>query len=304
MDDQPPPLVSGDIDLTGFGGFMLDVNKLLASQLVAICTPEEGWAALMLWCRAWQQKPHGSLPNDEKVLRVFAQVASDAKWKKLRPVAMRGFYLCSDGRYYHATIACEVEKAWLKRLAYRKDHDRVKKFRASKKGGDPANDLPDDETPVLPVTLRVEGTGTGTGTEIEQAAGADEITPEPKVLNPLLAQFATGRKPARGHDSWGWKAWADRQPDIERPPRDDGPPEKLNGWHVWDCVRAVCEAAGLNEHWRGPLNALGDWLRADLCVTSSEVRAAITAQADRMRGKGEVPRSLAVFDAVVRGAAT
>ncbi|MCW6512625.1 hypothetical protein [Lichenifustis flavocetrariae] len=72
MSDLPDPLVSPDVDLRGFSGFMLDVDRLLTSELVALGTPEECWAALMLWCRAWKQSPPASLPDDDRVLAAFS----------------------------------------------------------------------------------------------------------------------------------------------------------------------------------------------------------------------------------------
>lgn len=116
MTDLPDPLVPADVDLRGFTGFMLDVERLLASELVALGTPEECWFAMMLWCRAWQQHPPASLPNDERVLAAFSRAGG--KWKKVREIALRGFVLCSDGRLYHKVLSEEAKTAWEKRKKY------------------------------------------------------------------------------------------------------------------------------------------------------------------------------------------
>ena len=127
----PDPFVPAEVELHGMAGFRLDVNRLLASELVAIGTPEECWAALMLWCRAWQQTPAGSLPNEERLLAAFSN--AKARWPKVRAMAMRGWVECSDGRLYHRVVAEEVLKAWRKRLSYREDQDRLKRWRQAKK---------------------------------------------------------------------------------------------------------------------------------------------------------------------------
>lgn len=105
----PAPLVPADTDISGLPGFLLDVEKLFASELWALSTPEEFKAAVALWGRAWQQSPPGSLPNDDRILSRFSGAGS--RWKKVREMALRGFVLCSDGKYYHKTLAADVLRA-------------------------------------------------------------------------------------------------------------------------------------------------------------------------------------------------
>ncbi|WCM21393.1 YdaU family protein [Paraburkholderia bryophila] len=172
MNDLPEPLVPSDVDLRGFTGFMLDVERLLASELVALGTPEECWFALMLWCRAWQQQPPASLPNDERVLAAFSRAG--AKWKKVRDIVLRGFVLCSDGRLYHKVLAEEALTAWEKRKKYQErsakanakrwaDHGDKESYKDAKDSptrmqeGVQQGDQKDSKTP--PVEVEVEGTG-------------------------------------------------------------------------------------------------------------------------------------------------
>lgn len=129
----PDPLVASDVDLDGFPGFMLNVDRFLSSELVALCTPEEGWSAFNLWCRAWKQQPPASLPNDERLLAAFS--GAGKRWKAVRPMALRGFVLCSDGRLYHRVLAAEANEAWRRRLKFR---ERSEKANAKRwKGGEP-----------------------------------------------------------------------------------------------------------------------------------------------------------------------
>src|SRR5690349_20469882 len=97
---------------------MFDVDRFLASELAALATPEEGWAAFFLWCRAWKQTPPGSLPDDDRVLASFSNTGK--RWPKVRAMALRGFVRCGDGRLYHRVLCAEVGVAWKRR----QEHDR------------------------------------------------------------------------------------------------------------------------------------------------------------------------------------
>lgn len=186
MSDLPDPLVPMEVDLTGFDGFMLNVERLLASELVALGTPEQCWFAMMLWCRAWQQKPHASLPNDERVLAAFSRAGS--KWKKSRDIILRGFVLCSDGRLYHKTLSEEALVAWEKRQKYKirsskgnaarwgKDDDKDSKSDPSRiQEGDQQGGRKDSFNHPVEVEVEVEGKtknlSVPTGTDADASIG-------------------------------------------------------------------------------------------------------------------------------------
>lgn len=132
----PDPFVAATCDCTDLDGFMLNVERLLASELVAIGTPEECWAALMLWCRAWKQIPAGSLPNDERILASFS--GAGRRWAKVRGVALHGFVLCTDGRLYHRFLCAEASRAYARKLAFQgkreTDRKRLSKWREDRGG--------------------------------------------------------------------------------------------------------------------------------------------------------------------------
>jgi uncharacterized protein YdaU (DUF1376 family) len=109
MSELPEPLTTVDHNIEGFQGFMLDTDRLLASELWALSTGEEFKAAMSLWCRAWKQSPAGSLPDDEKVLAAFS--GAHARWRKVRDAALRGFVKCNDGRLYHRFLCEDVVRA-------------------------------------------------------------------------------------------------------------------------------------------------------------------------------------------------
>lgn len=132
--DRPAPLIHADVDCTDLDGFMLNVERLMASELVALSSHEVIAAALFLWCRAWKQTPAASLPDDDRVNSAFCRLPL-AKFKKLKGEIMRGFVKCSDGRLYHAFLAQEALKAFERKLAFQdrrqRDAKRLQKWRTS-----------------------------------------------------------------------------------------------------------------------------------------------------------------------------
>jgi hypothetical protein len=133
---RPEPLVASEIDVSDLDSFMLNVRKFMNSEMVALSSGEECKAAMMLYCHAWAQVPAASLPNDEKVLAHFS--GAGVSWSKVRAVAMRGFVLCSDDRYYHPVLGAEANRAFRAKQAYQKrragERERIGKWRAKQNG--------------------------------------------------------------------------------------------------------------------------------------------------------------------------
>lgn len=127
MTDAPTPMTPADCNLRGFQWMPIDVVRLLDSDLFLIASGDEFKAALALWCKSWSQVPAASLPADERLLAGLSGAA--AKWKKVRDVAMRGWVMCSDGRYYHPVVA---EKA-LEAQVIAKQHAEQKAHSAERK---------------------------------------------------------------------------------------------------------------------------------------------------------------------------
>lgn len=126
MTDSAPPGATHSaepiVDVRDLDGFMLNVERLLASELWALSTGEEFKAAVGLWCRAWKQIPAGSLPNDERVLASFAGVTM-ARWAKIRGMAMRGFMLGADGRLHHRVLIEDAKRAFARKTEYKAERD-------------------------------------------------------------------------------------------------------------------------------------------------------------------------------------
>lgn len=122
MTELPEPLVPAEVDLRGLPWMPVDTVRLLDSDTFALATGDQFKAAFRLWCKAWQQKPAASLPDDDVVLASLS--GTGRMWPKFRPVALRGFMKCSDGRLYHPVIAEKALEAWKHRKAQR---DRANK---------------------------------------------------------------------------------------------------------------------------------------------------------------------------------
>lgn len=117
MTELPTPMTSPACDLRDFGYMPLAVEQLLDSETWLMATGDEAKAAITLWCKSWHQVPAASLPNNDRILALLS--GAGAKWKKVKDVALRGFVLCSDGRFYHRVLAEKATESWAKKVAQR-----------------------------------------------------------------------------------------------------------------------------------------------------------------------------------------
>lgn len=131
MTDRAPPYPA-DTLAKGWR-FELDYEQIERSDTwpLAAEMPMAQHALLMMWLIAWQQKPCGSFPNDEKLIRAKCRIPSEL-WESCRGVLMRGWWPATDGRLYHDTLAALVSEMMLRR---RSDADRT----AAKRARDAAN---------------------------------------------------------------------------------------------------------------------------------------------------------------------
>jgi hypothetical protein len=150
---------------------MLNVERFLGSELVAISSHEVIAASVMLWCRAWKQTPAASLTDDDRVLAAFCRLP-ETRFKKLRNDILRGFIKCSDGRLYHRVLANEATRAYAKKTAFQRkretDSERLRKWRQSR--GETRDETHSDTR----CETRFVQEGTGTGTVQGQGRDRDE----------------------------------------------------------------------------------------------------------------------------------
>lgn len=181
LSDIPTPLTSVDMDVRDLDGFMLNVERLLASELWALTKnqPLAFRGAVGLWARAWKQIPPASLPNDEAVIAAFADMPL-SKFRKCRALVMRGFELCSDGRFYHRKLSEEVNKIWPSVAKKRRDREadnlRLKQWRDKRRNGtETASETHGEtrfETEVKPVP---NGVDTDTDTDRDNTSKKKEV---------------------------------------------------------------------------------------------------------------------------------
>lgn len=127
MNDLPEPLTPPDCDLRGMPFMPLDTVRLLDSDFFALATAEEFRIGLVLWCKAWQQVPAASLPDDDRILAHLSGMRD--RWCDVRDMSLHGWIKCSDGRLYHPVVA---EKA-MEALPQRQEFKRKKSADAERK---------------------------------------------------------------------------------------------------------------------------------------------------------------------------
>jgi hypothetical protein len=116
----PAPLTPAECDLRDFPRMMIDISRLRTSVFDSTLDDAAWRAGMNLWMSAFHSVPAGALEDDEGVLCKASGLNRDVKtWRKVRAAAMRGFVKCSDGRWYHETVAEFVLEAWLEKLAHR-----------------------------------------------------------------------------------------------------------------------------------------------------------------------------------------
>ncbi len=148
MSDLPAPLTPPDCDLRG-GGYewmRLWGHRMFTSSWYRAARKDGrgGIASLKLYWSAMLQYPAGSLPNDEEELCMLADFGEDMRaWKKHRAVAMHGFVLCDDNRWYHPVVAEQAMEAYDRQLKFARtrevDRERLRRWRASRNGSHPPN---------------------------------------------------------------------------------------------------------------------------------------------------------------------
>jgi hypothetical protein len=107
------PLVPEDVVFTALHYVPIYSQRLFDSTLFAVATADEFRAAFCLWLKSWNQKPAGSLPNDDRELCYLAGLAGNlGKWGKVKRIALRHWEVCDDGRLYHPVVAELVIQAW------------------------------------------------------------------------------------------------------------------------------------------------------------------------------------------------
>lgn len=114
----PEPLVPAEVDLSDFDYTPVFRQRLFNSTFHARASDAEWRAGFTLWLKSWDQHPSGTLPDDDIDLCRLAELARDFKaWRKVKAMALHGWFKCSDGRLHHEVVAEVVLAAWEKRAS-------------------------------------------------------------------------------------------------------------------------------------------------------------------------------------------
>ena len=209
------PLVPVEVNLRGLPWMRLDTTRLLDSDLFALSTGDEFKAAVALWCKSWMQTPGGSLPTDDRVLAHLS--GAGAKWKRIKPMALRGWIECDDGRLYHPVVAEQALAAWEERQEFRAEVDSANERKKRER----------DRRSAMFDALRAAGhdlpwnTPTGKLTDLCRDLSLTPITP---VTPKPVTGSVTGHSDSHGLDGTGRDGNKDQDQKQLSGERIDPPP--------------------------------------------------------------------------------
>lgn len=205
MSELPAPLVSAEVDLRGFEFMPLFGDRLFKSETWISASADAKVAALRLWWHSYgHEVPAGSLPDNDGLLSEYAGYGVMVKvWKKLKSQAMRGYVLCSDGRWYHPLVAELAIDGWKERVRNREKQRAWRERNQQKHRNVTVTDTvtkPDTK----PLCHAGEGQGQG---EVNQntsetivSGGKPPMKPDEIIFGygvPLLTNAGTAEKQAR-----------------------------------------------------------------------------------------------------------
>lgn len=96
-----------------------------SDSVVEAMTTEEVGAYTLLLCKAWHERPVGSLPDDQFLLARWSRLSAE-DWARIRLMVLRPFALGEDGRYHQKRMQEEHQKLMSMRR---------RRVSAGKKGG-------------------------------------------------------------------------------------------------------------------------------------------------------------------------
>jgi hypothetical protein len=209
----PEPFTTRDMDVRNLDGFMLNFEKLFSSELWAL-TKNSGNAlrgALALWCKSWKQLPPASLPDDERILAAFADMPL-ARFRRLRPLVMHGFTLCSDGRFYHRVVADQVLKVWpsvlKKRQEREADNERLKRWREARKAKrETVNETRFETVNETPMKRHLVLSDTDTDTDTENRTKRSILAKPANTAPPKWRRSDTQKNLLNGHQQDWEEFW-------------------------------------------------------------------------------------------------
>lgn len=178
MNDLPDPPYPNDTLFKGWR-FELDLQRVMQSDTWALASPVEQAWLLKLWTVAWQQNPCGTMPPDDRLIAARLGMPL-ADFIASKEILLRGWWLATDGRLYHAVLTERVLEMISRKngerdrkAAYRERKEAERQSGKQKDVPPPSDGVPElshgtdmgltrpshGSDPVCDAT----GTGTGTG---------------------------------------------------------------------------------------------------------------------------------------------
>jgi uncharacterized protein YdaU (DUF1376 family) len=90
--------------------FPLYVDVFVSDGVVEAMTTREVGAYLLLLCKAWREKPPGSIPSDDRVLARWARLTPD-EWSECRTGVLAAFKPGTDSRLHQVRLRLEYDNA-------------------------------------------------------------------------------------------------------------------------------------------------------------------------------------------------
>jgi len=180
MSELPSPLVPADVDLRGFEFMPLFGDRLFKSETWISASADAKVAALRLWWHSYgHEVPAGSLPDNDGLLAEYAGYGVMVKaWKKLKPQAMRGYILCSDGRWYHPLVAELAIDGWKERV---RNREKQRAWRERNQQKDRNVTVTDTVTKPVTKPLCHAGEGQGQGEVIVNPTQNSVVSTPPEM---------------------------------------------------------------------------------------------------------------------------
>lgn len=186
-ENLPAPLVPPEVDLRGMEYMPLKGDILFKSTTWLKGSHESRSASLRLWWHGFAHEvPAASLPDDDQLLAEYAGYGEIVKaWLRIKPLAMRGWVRCSDGRWYHKTVAELALEAWKGRV---KNREKARRWRERKEGSGGGESGGAPHIQPGPVTPPNTGSVTVTEPLRNHLKGESEV----KVKGELIKKDSTG----------------------------------------------------------------------------------------------------------------
>jgi uncharacterized protein YdaU (DUF1376 family) len=89
--------------------FPFYVDDFSSDGKVEAMTTEEVGAYMLLLCKAWRERPPGSIPDDDRVLARWARLTPD-RWRECRSAVLAAFIAGKDSRWHQKRMRKVYEK--------------------------------------------------------------------------------------------------------------------------------------------------------------------------------------------------